>query len=33
MTHMGRRVVITGYGLISPLGDTLDAVYQALCEG
>ncbi|PON16047.1 hypothetical protein C2W62_20535 [Candidatus Entotheonella serta] len=33
MTHMGRRVVITGYELISPLGDTLDAVYQALCEG
>jgi 3-oxoacyl-[acyl-carrier-protein] synthase II len=30
---MGKRVVITGVGLISPLGNSLDAVTQALIAG
>jgi 3-oxoacyl-[acyl-carrier-protein] synthase II len=29
----GRAVVVTGTGLISPLGDRSDAVFQALCDG
>ena len=28
-----RRVVITGMGLISPLGHTLDALWEALTSG
>ncbi len=30
---MGRRVVITGTGIISPLGDSRDALERALCAG
>jgi 3-oxoacyl-[acyl-carrier-protein] synthase II len=30
---MQRRVVITGIGIISPLGDTPEALHSALCEG
>ena len=28
-----RRVVITGMGIVSPLGDTKDALWESLCEG
>src|SRR5262249_34018280 len=30
---MERRVVITGIGVISPLGDSSEALHTALCEG
>ena len=30
---MGRRVVITGAGVISPLGDSPSKLHTALCEG
>jgi 3-oxoacyl-[acyl-carrier-protein] synthase II len=30
---MERRVVITGIGVISPLGDSSVALHTALCEG
>jgi 3-oxoacyl-[acyl-carrier-protein] synthase II len=33
LKQMERRVVITGIGVISPLGDSLEKVYTALCEG
>ncbi|MEM6795377.1 MAG: beta-ketoacyl synthase N-terminal-like domain-containing protein [Acidobacteriota bacterium] len=31
--HTGRRVVITGSGLLSPLGDTSGRLHEALCAG
>jgi len=31
--HDGRRVVVTGLGLITPLGIGVDSTWQALCEG
>jgi 3-oxoacyl-[acyl-carrier-protein] synthase II len=33
MTASSRRIVITGIGLISPLGLSLDAFWTALCQG
>src|SRR5262249_16165549 len=30
---MRRRVVVTGMGVITPLGDTVDALYQSQIEG
>ena len=27
------RIVITGMGVVSPVGNTVDAFWQALCEG
>src|SRR5579872_582625 len=32
-SHVSRGVVITGVGVISPLGDRADAVFQRACEG
>ena len=32
-SRSGRRVVITGLGLISPLGNTPDALWEALSAG
>ena len=33
MTLAQRRVVITGVGLVCPLGSTKEALWQALVEG
>jgi 3-oxoacyl-[acyl-carrier-protein] synthase II len=33
MGHDGRRVVVTGLGLITPLGIGVDSTWRALCEG
>src|SRR5688572_25698165 len=33
MTLSSRRVVITGLGLISPLGNSPEALWDALCAG
>ncbi|MHC5542959.1 beta-ketoacyl synthase N-terminal-like domain-containing protein, partial [Singulisphaera rosea] len=30
---MPRRVVITGMGVVTALGDTLDGFWSSLCEG
>ena len=33
MSAPDREVVVTGVGLVCPLGDSLDAVHEALCHG
>jgi len=33
MTVDNRRVVVTGMGAITPLGNTLDESWEALCKG
>lgn len=30
---IGRRVVVTGLGIVSPVGNTVDSAWQSICEG